>query len=411
DHYAEQLRLRSRPLTKLIESLVPEQPEAPQAEEFNPADPTDSVDVPPDEPDVDDSVRRIDGDDATEGNSPDTARPSAGDPTPSHSDEQSAERNDDAAGLSENVAGESERTDASPELVANTGNDDSSTKCGDDPVGASVSQEAENVESVDTEEELDAQLDQATKGDFASGRLFKQSRNTQAPKSRRTWRQLIMAQFDPGMALSLAATLAATVSQILSNSLLILLTVVFILLEASTVPQKLTAAFGAENRPDIKYQEIVENVQSYIVLKTVVSIGTGLLIAVWLRLFGVPYAGLWGMLAFLLNYIPNIGSIIAAVPALAVAWLDLGLSPCIACGIGYVLVNVFVGNFIEPRLMGRGMGLSPLVIFCSMLYWGWTLGPVGMLLSVPLTMGLRVGLEAFKDTKWIGVLLGNADSE
>jgi predicted PurR-regulated permease PerM len=221
-----------------------------------------------------------------------------------------------------------------------------------------------------------------------------------------------MGQFDPSLIISLVVSLAGSISQLLSSGVLILLTVVFILLEASSLPGKVARAFASDTGSEAlatreRYQSVVESVRSYIALKTVISFATGLLIAVWLWLFGVPYAGLWGLLAFLLNYIPNVGSIIAAIPALLIAWLDLGWLPAVACGIGFLAVNLVVGNFVEPRLMGRGMGLSPLIVFCSMVFWGWVLGPVGMLLSVPLTMAVRVAMEGFDDTRWLGILLGN----
>lgn len=234
-------------------------------------------------------------------------------------------------------------------------------------------------------------------------------RVTVVPQSRRSWRELVSSQFDPGKVISMAANIAVSVSQLLSNTMLILLTVVFILLEASTFPKKLQAAFGDNPETQRRYQLIVARIRSYLVIKTAISLLTGLLIAAWLRLFGVPFAGLWGLLAFLLNYIPNIGSIIAAIPALLVAWLDLGLLVAAAACIGYVVVNMAVGNILEPRVMGRGMGLSALVVFCSMVFWGWALGPVGMLLSVPLTMAARVAFEGFDDTRWLGTLLGDAE--
>lgn len=230
------------------------------------------------------------------------------------------------------------------------------------------------------------------------------------PVARRGWRQSLMAQFDPGMLMSLAASLIGSIGLMLSNTLLILLTVVFILLEAGSFPVKLRHAFGDSNETLRRYQQVLSNVRGYLVIKAILSALTGILITIWLWLFGVPFAGLWGMTAFLLNFIPNIGSIIAAGPALIVAWLDLGMLPCVACGAGYFVVNLVIGNIIEPRLMGRGMGLSALVVFCSMVYWGWVLGPVGMLLSVPLTMAVRVGMDCFEDTRWIGTLLGGGES-
>jgi len=116
----------------------------------------------------------------------------------------------------------------------------------------------------------------------------------------------------------------------------------------------------------------------------------------------------WALLAFLLNFIPNIGSIIAAIPALLIAWLELTTLSAIGCAIGYIAVNVGIGNILEPRLMGRSLGLSPLVVFCSMIFWGWVLGPVGMLLSVPLTMTVHIVLNGFDDTRWIATIMGGA---
>jgi AI-2 transport protein TqsA len=240
--------------------------------------------------------------------------------------------------------------------------------------------------------------------------LFGEKSSIPEPRSQQSWRQLVLSQFDPGKVISLVAWLFGRLGLMLSDMFLVLLTVVFILMEASEFPEKLRVAFGENQETIARYQKIVANVRSYLMIKTVTSGLTGLLIACWLWLFGVPYAGLWGLIAFLLNYIPNIGSILAAIPALIVAWLDLGMVSSLGCAVGYLAVNLIIGNIVETRLMGRGMGLSSLVVFCSMVFWGWVLGPVGMLLSVPLTMALRVGFECFDDTKWIGTLLGNNES-
>jgi AI-2 transport protein TqsA len=141
-------------------------------------------------------------------------------------------------------------------------------------------------------------------------------------------------------------------------------------------------------------------------IKTAASVVTAVLIGLWLRIFEVPYLPLWMLLAFLLNFIPNIGSIIAAIPAVLIAWLELGTMPAVGCAVGYIVVNVVIGNFLEPRFMGRHLGLSPLVIFCSMMFWGWVLGPIGMLLSIPLTMTVHLVLNGFDDTRWIATLMG-----
>ena len=145
-----------------------------------------------------------------------------------------------------------------------------------------------------------------------------------------------------------------------------------------------------------------DNAQSH---KTVVSLGTGILVSFMLWAVGLDFFLLWGVLAFLFNYVPNIGSIIAAVPAMSLALLQLNPATAGLIGLGYVAINMVMGNVIEPRYLGRGLGLSTLVVFLSLIFWGWLLGTVGMLLSVPLTMVIKIALESSNEGKWFAVLL------
>ena len=125
---------------------------------------------------------------------------------------------------------------------------------------------------------------------------------------------------------------------------------------------------------------------------------------------GVQYAILWATLSFLLNYIPNIGSIIAAVPIIVQALLLNGFIVGLGVLVGVVVINVGIGSALEPRLMGKKLGLSTLVVFLSLLFWGWLLGTVGMLLSVPLTMALKIALEASPTTAKYAALLSDSSS-
>ena len=154
---------------------------------------------------------------------------------------------------------------------------------------------------------------------------------------------------------------------------------------------------------------IGDNVRHYLGIKTLTSLLTGALIWVGLTLVGVDYAIIWALIAFLLNYIPNIGSIIAAVPAVIFALVQLGLGGVIWTTIIFVAVNMIVGNAVEPKMMGKGLGLSTFVVFLSLLFWGMIFGTVGMFLSVPLTMTIKIMLEQYPDTKWIAILLGTED--
>jgi predicted PurR-regulated permease PerM len=191
----------------------------------------------------------------------------------------------------------------------------------------------------------------------------------------------------------------------LSNTLLVVLFMVFMLMEAATFHLKLRATFG--DRPQLadRVRQVTDQVQRYLAIKTMISLVTGLVIGVWVHLLGLDFALIWGVVAFLLNYIPTIGSIIAAVPAVMLATVQLGVGPALLIAFGYVVVNTVLGNLVEPQLMGRRLGLSTLVVFLSLVFWGWVWGPVGMLLSVPLTMIVKILLENSDDLQWVAVML------
>jgi predicted PurR-regulated permease PerM len=141
-------------------------------------------------------------------------------------------------------------------------------------------------------------------------------------------------------------------------------------------------------------------------MKTWISLLTGLLAGLLCAAVGVDFPVLWGVLAFFLNYVPNIGSILAAIPPTLLALLRLGSGSVLAIVVGFVLINNVLGNIVEPRVMGRGLGLSPFAVLLSLVFWGWVLGPVGMLLSIPLTMAVKIAMESGSETRWIAVLLG-----
>lgn len=216
----------------------------------------------------------------------------------------------------------------------------------------------------------------------------------------------IQELFDPEAALGFVRQVGAGIGTALANFFLILLTVVFILLEASGFPRKLRAALG--NRSDVQntFREFSERLQTYLRIKTLVSLLTGGAIAIWLWLVGLDFPLLWGVLAFLLNYVPNIGSIVAAVPAVLLAIVALDPTGVALVLAGFVVVNMVFGNMLEPKMMGTGLGLSTLVVFISLVFWGWVLGPVGMLLSGPLTMAVKIAVESDARTRWLAVLLG-----
>ncbi len=217
--------------------------------------------------------------------------------------------------------------------------------------------------------------------------------------------------FDPAKVLDYTASTLSQLGNMMSNTALIFFIVLFVLLEMNSISLK-TKLFGrvTKRKQSVSSLSRIEaSVRHYLVIKTLVSLLTGLMIGVWLWIFGIEYAILWGLIAFLLNYIPNIGSIIAAIPAFLFAWIQIDFVAALWVLAGYVFTNMLIGYFIEPRIMGRGMGLSTLVVFLSLIIWGYLLGIVGMFLSVPLTMILKIVLENDDSTKPYAAILGTDD--
>ncbi|MDJ0710864.1 MAG: AI-2E family transporter [Woeseiaceae bacterium] len=217
----------------------------------------------------------------------------------------------------------------------------------------------------------------------------------------------ITDMIDPGFAMGLVAGLLNSLREVLTNTFLIVFTMIFILLEASTAETKFEAAFGRRADSIASARDFMQNLGRYLGIKTLVSMATGLCAGVLTWSIGLDFPLLWAMIAFLLNYVPTIGSIIAAVPAVLLALVQIGPGAAGATAIGFIGINVVFGNFLEPRLMGYGVGISPLVVFVGLIAWGFIFGPVGMLLSVPLTMTLKMALESDERTRWVAILLGS----
>lgn len=222
---------------------------------------------------------------------------------------------------------------------------------------------------------------------------------------------IIVSYLDPGMAMTMATNFITGMGTVLSNVFLILLTVIFMLFEAETMPRRVHIALADPDMNLTHIDRFLQSVNQYLVIKMLVSLGTGLCIGVWLYFLGVDHYMLWAVLSFMLNFIPNIGSIIAAIPAVLMAFVEFGFVQAGLAGLGFIVVNMVMGNVVEPRFLGKGLGLSTLVVFLSLIFWGWLLGTVGMLLSVPLTMVVKIGLESRESTRWLAILLSGDDND
>jgi len=211
---------------------------------------------------------------------------------------------------------------------------------------------------------------------------------------------------NPGRLMQWAGTMVTALTGAFANTALILFYVTFMFLEAFILPTKLQLVFG-DSKMALRFELFFANLRRYLRLKTLISLLTGATVTLWLTFLEVDYPILWGALAFVLNFIPNIGSFIAAVPAILLALVQFGPGVAFYTAMGYLVINTLIGGILDPRIVGIGLGLSTLVVFLSLIFWGWILGPVGMFLSVPLTVIFKMFLEDNPGTRWIAVLLGD----
>lgn len=198
---------------------------------------------------------------------------------------------------------------------------------------------------------------------------------------------------------------AFKIASFLGTTLLVLILTVFMLSEARMFGRRVNAILEARGPNLDRIMAATADIQRYLAMKTLVSLATGLLAGFLCWAAGLDFYILWGILAFALNFIPVLGSIIAGVPPFILAYLVDGGPSAIAVGVGYASINIFLGNFLEPMLMGRRFGLSTLVVIISVLFWGFVWGPVGMFLAVPLTMVLKVMLDNSDELRWIAVAI------
>jgi len=198
-----------------------------------------------------------------------------------------------------------------------------------------------------------------------------------------------------------------TLLNIATVSSLVIIMVVFMLIEAARLPDKVKEAFGGRDLSNEYFKKIADDTWNYMKIKTIICFLTGLATSIGLWFLGVQYAPLWGLLMFFLNYIPNIGQVIASVPPILLALIDGGVISATLVTAWLIFVNTLFGIGVEPRYLEHGLGISSLVVLLSLIFWGWLLGPVGMFLSAPLTMVMKIILQNDPKTKWIAVLLSN----
>jgi AI-2 transport protein TqsA len=215
---------------------------------------------------------------------------------------------------------------------------------------------------------------------------------------------------DPAQVLNVMVTTLSGVATLLSLAFLVVLISAFMLFEAADILHRRPTVLPAEWRQHLA--RIAKEMQTWLWVKTLISFGTGLVAGIWVAILGIEFALLWGLVTYLLNYIPNLGSLIAAFPPALLALIQFGPVTAVLVLIGYLVINVAFGSFLEPFLMGRRVGLSPLAVLLSVIVWGWMWGIPGMLLAVPITMGIKIAMEnSSPDLQWVARLIEGGNRE
>ncbi len=211
---------------------------------------------------------------------------------------------------------------------------------------------------------------------------------------------------DPSVLFGMVAGLLRSAAGLATNFALVFVLLAFILVEISGLRRKLELLVGDSPEQLERFAAGAMQVQKYLLVKSVASAVTGILAGLSVWALGVDLPLVWGLVAFVLNYVPAVGSVIAALPPVLVALLIKGPGTAALVAAAYISINMAIGNFIEPRVMGRTLGLSPLVVVLSVVFWGFILGPAGALLSVPLTVVVKILMANSDDLRWVAVALG-----
>jgi len=210
----------------------------------------------------------------------------------------------------------------------------------------------------------------------------------------------------PAKILQFTAAALNGLINMMGNTFLIFLIIIFILLEFGSFSVKAKAILCASDGSISYFSTIIQNIRHYLGIKAVLCLAIGILTYLALLIIGVDYPILWALIAGLMNFIPNIGSVIATIPTFLFALVQLGLGGSLWTLGTLMIIHNVIGNVIEPRIMGKGLGLSTLVVVLSLLFWGFIFGPVGMVLSAPFTMTVKIILEQNEKTRWLAILLG-----
>ncbi len=212
--------------------------------------------------------------------------------------------------------------------------------------------------------------------------------------------------FDTQQMLELIQTLTSKVFSVMSITAIVLILMTFFLGEAPLFKRNMEKLTSSDTGKDQVLRALL-GIQRYLFIKTISSLATGGLAWGLCAAINVPFAFLWGVLAYVLNYVPTFGSIAAALPPILLAWLMHSWGDGFIVMAGYLIINFLIGNGVEPLFLGKQFGIATTVVLLSVILWGWVLGPIGMLLAVPITVLIKLAFENSKDLSWMATMISD----
>jgi len=213
-----------------------------------------------------------------------------------------------------------------------------------------------------------------------------------------------LKDINPGNVLPIAGTFFAGFGNVMAETLIVFIIFIFMIFEAEAFGKKMKYISPESSA---QTQLTIKKLRRYFGIKFITSLATGISITIALLIIGVDFPVLWGFIAFILNFIPSIGSFIAAIPAVILAFIQIGPFGALITIIVYFAINTIIGSVIEPQLMGKNLGISPLIVFVSMIFFGYILGPIGMLIATPLTIVIKIIFDSRPVTRDLGIMLGD----
>jgi AI-2 transport protein TqsA len=196
------------------------------------------------------------------------------------------------------------------------------------------------------------------------------------------------------------------ISGFLSNLFLILMIMLFLLGEGPAMMNRLRASTGRDNPQVARLSAVGQSVVLQFGLRAIVNLVTGAGVTILLLVLGVDFALMWGILTFFLSFVPYIGLVLAVTPAVVLALAEFGVSRAVLVIVGVIVINILAENVLSPMMMGRGLNISPTIVFLSFVFWAWLLGGPGAFLALPITLFVAVMFDTFPETRWLAGLIG-----